>query len=100
MPRQVALHQNYTGLAAGTSIDLDTIYHPPLHNAIVVTGDYSLYQFVLFPLNDPYLHDSVIYALASNSLDYAELRRAYPGRTLYQVTVSIDGTVSYTQING
>ncbi len=100
MPRQVALHQNYTGLSAGTSIDLNTIYHPPLHNAIVVTGDYSLYQFVLFPLNDPYLHDSVIYALASSPLDYAELRRAYPGRTLYQVIVSVDGSVRYTPVNG
>ncbi len=100
MPRQVALHQNYSGLPTGTSIDLDTIYHPPLHNAIVVTGDYSLYQFVLFPLNDPYLHDSVIYALASNPIEYAELRVAYPGRTLYQVTVSVDGTVRYSPING
>ncbi|GAC1422692.1 MAG: hypothetical protein NVSMB54_02400 [Ktedonobacteraceae bacterium] len=98
MPRQVVLHQNYTGLPAGTSIDLNTMYHPPLHNAIVVTGDYSLYQFVLFPLNDPYLHDSVIYALASNPLEYAELRMAYPGRTLYQVTVSVAGSVKYTQI--
>ncbi len=98
MPRQVALHQNYTGLSAGISIDLDTIYHPPLHNAIVVTGDYSLYQFVLFPLNDPYLHDSVIYALASNPSDYAELRLAYPGRALYQVTVSVDGSIRYTSI--
>ena len=100
MPRQVALHQNYTGLAAGTSIELNAIYSPPLHNAIVVTGDYSLYQFVLFPLNDPYLHQSVIYALASSSSDYAELRLAYPGRTLYQVSVSVDGTVRYTQVNG
>lgn len=99
MPRQVALHQNYTGLPAGTSIDLDTIYHPPLRNAIVVTGDFSLYQFVLFPLNDPYLHQSVIYALASNQSDYAELHLAYPGRTLYQVSVGVDGTVRYTQID-
>ncbi len=99
MPRQVTLHQNYSGLPAGTSIDLNAIYHPPLHNAIVVTGDYSLYQFVLFPLNDPYLHDSVIYALASNPLDYAELRKAYPGRMLYQVTVNVDGAVRYTQVN-
>ena len=98
MPRQVALHQNYTGLPAGMSIDLDTIYHPPLHNAIVVTGDYSLYQFVLFPLNDPYLHNSVIYALASTPSDYAELRLAYPGRALYQVTVSVDGSVRYTSV--
>ena len=100
MPRQVALHQDYTGLPAVTSIDLYAIYHPPLHNAIVVTGDYSLYQFVLFPLNDPYLHDSVIYALASSPPDYAELRMAYPGRKLYQVTANVDGSVRYTTING
>ncbi len=100
MPRQVTLHQNYTGLPAGTSIDLDAIYHPPLHNAIVVTGDYGLYQFVLFSLNDPYLRDSVIYALASNPSDYAELRLAYPGRTLYQVSVGVDGAVRYTRVSG
>ncbi len=98
MPRQVALHQNYTGLPAGTSIDLKAIYSPPLHNAIVVTGDASLYQFVLFPLNDPYLHQSVIYALANTSSDYAKLRLAYPGRMLYRVSVGVDGTVSYTQV--
>jgi len=99
MPRQITLYHNYTGLPAGTSINLDTIYSPPFHNAIVVTGDYSLYQFVLFPLNDPYLHGSVIYALASTPLEYAELRMAYPGRALYQVTVGINGVVTYTPIN-
>ncbi|GAC1355388.1 MAG: hypothetical protein NVS4B11_23830 [Ktedonobacteraceae bacterium] len=98
MPRQVALHQNYSGLPAGTTIDLDTIYHPQFHNAIIVTGDYSLYQFVLFPLNDPYLHDSVIYALASTPLDYAELHAAYPGRTLYRLEVGVDGLVTYTVV--
>jgi len=99
MPRQVALHQNYTGLPAGTSIDLSAIYHPPLSHAIVVTGDYSLYQFVLFPLNDPYLHQSVIYALASSSPDYTELRMAYPGRMLYRVAVGVDGAVTYIRVD-
>ena len=99
MPRQIVLHQNYTGLPAGTNIDLDAIYHPPLSHAIVVTDDYTLYQFVLFPLNDPYLQQSVIYALASSSSDYAELRLAYPGRTLYRVTVRIDGAVTYIKVD-
>lgn len=98
MPRQVELHQNYTGLPAGTMLDLETIYHPPLHNAIVVTGDFTLYQFVLFPLNDPYLHNSVIYALASSQPDYVELHAAYPGRTLYRLNVGLSGVVTYTQI--
>ena len=99
MPRQVVLHQNYTGLPAGTSIDLDAIYHPPLAHAIVVTDDYTLYQFVLFALNDSYLRQSVIYALASSSSDYAELRLAYPGRTLYRITVGIDGAVTYVRVD-
>jgi len=98
IPRQVELHRDYTGLPAGTMLDLDTIYHPPLHNAIVVTGDFTLYQFVLFPLNDPYLHDSVIYALASTPPEYAELHTAYPRRTLYRLNVGLGGVVTYTQI--
>jgi len=98
MPRQIELHQNYTGLPADTALDVDTIYHPPLHNAIVVTGDFTIYQFVLFPLNDPYLHNNVIYALASTDPDYAELHAAYPGRTLYRLNVGLGGVVTYTQI--
>ncbi len=98
MPRQIELHQNYTGLPAGTVLDLEAMYHPPMHNAIVVTSDFTLYQFVLFPLNDPYLHNSVIYALASSQPDYAELHTAYPGRTLYRLNVGNGGAVTYTQV--
>ncbi len=99
MPRQIELHQNYTGLPAGTEIDLEAIYHPPMHNAIVVTDDLALYQFVLFPLNDPYLHNSVIYALASNPHDYAELQKVYHGRILYRLNVGDGGAVTYTRIS-
>jgi hypothetical protein len=98
MPRQIELHQNYTGLPAGTVLDLKTIYHPPMHNAIVVTDDFTLYQFVLFPLNDPYLHNDVIYALASSQPDYTELHAAYPERMLYRLNVGNGGAVTYTQI--
>jgi Dolichyl-phosphate-mannose-protein mannosyltransferase len=98
MPRQIALHQDYSGLPAGYTINLPEIYHPPLHNAIIVTNDISIYQFVLFPLNDPLLHDDVLYAFASSSADYSELRSAFPGRTLYQLAVAPDGSVSYTKI--
>ena len=98
MPRQISLYQNYSGYPAGSIIDLNAIYHPPLHHAIVVTGDAFLYQMVLFPLNDPYLHDDVIYALASNTLDYQELHTAFPARQLYQMMIGIDGSVRYTPI--
>lgn len=98
MPRQIALHQDFSGLPAGETINLPEIYHPPLHNAIIVTGDYTIYQMVLFPLNDPLLHDDVLYAFASSSADYAELRSAFPGRTLYQLVIAQDGSVSYVKL--
>lgn len=100
MPRQIVLHQDFSGLPAGYTLDLPEIYHPPLHNAIIVTGDYTLYQMVLFPLNDPLLHDNVLYAFASNSANYAELRSAFPGRTLYQLVIAQDGSVSYVSLKG
>ena len=100
MPRQVELHRNYTGLPNGFHIDLAAVYHPPVHNAVVVTGDYWIYPFVLFPLNDPVLHGDVIYAMAANPVDYAELRQAFPGRTLYQLEVDADGTVHYVKLTG
>ena len=98
MPRQIALHQDFSGLPAGYAINLPEIYHPPLHNAIIVTDDYTIYQMVLFPLNDPLLHDDVLYAFASSSADYAELRSAFPGRTLYQLVIAQDGLVSYVKL--
>jgi hypothetical protein len=100
MPRQIALYQDFSGLPAGYAINLPEIYHPPLHNAIIVTGDYTIYQMVLFPLNDPLLHDDVLYAFASSSADYAELRSAFPGRTLYQLVIAQDGSVSYVKLAG
>ncbi len=100
MPRQVELHRNYTGLPNGFHIDLAAVYHPPVHNAVVVTSDYWIYPFVLFPLNDPMLHGDVIYAMAANPADYAELRQAFPGRTLYQLEVDADGTVHYVELIG
>jgi hypothetical protein len=100
MPRQTELHRNYTGLPNGFHIDLAAVYHPPVHNAVVITGDYWIYPFVLFPLNDPMLHGDVIYAMAANPADYAELRQAFPGRTLYQLEVDADGTVHYVKLTG
>jgi hypothetical protein len=100
LPRQIALHRDFTGLPSGMHIDLAAAYHPPLHNAIVVTSDYVLYEYVFFPLNDPMLRGDVLYALAGNEAQYAELRRAYPGRTLYLLNRAPDGTISYTPLSG
>ncbi len=97
-PRQIVLHQNFNGLPAGFTIDLQRVYQPPLHNAIVVTSDYLTYEYILFPLNDPYLRDDVIYALASTPGNLAELHAAYPQRTIYRMIVGTDGTVTYVDV--
>ncbi len=100
MPRQVVLHQDYTGLSTGYHIDVSAVYHLPVHNAIVVTDDYTIYQFVLFPLNDPLLRDDVIFAWASNESDYTELRTNFPGRGLYRLDIAPDGSVKYVALTG
>ncbi|HEV2405579.1 MAG TPA: glycosyltransferase family 39 protein, partial [Ktedonobacterales bacterium] len=99
-PRQIALHENFTGLPAGTQIALDRIYSPGLRHAIIVTADYTLYEYVLFPLNDPMLRQDVLYALAGDASQYAELHAAYPGRALYQLNIAADGSVTYTPVTG
>lgn len=99
-PRQVVLHQDYTGLPTDYHIDVSAVYHPPMHDAIVVTDDYTIYQFVLFPLNDPVLHGDIIYAWASNQADYRELHTAFPGRSLYRLDIAADGSVQYVALTG
>jgi hypothetical protein len=98
LPRQIELHHDYTGLPNGYHIDVAAIYHPTLHNAIVVTSDYTIYQFVLFPLNDPFLRDDVLYAWASNTADYTELQKAFPNKHLYRLYIAPDGSVSYVPL--
>jgi hypothetical protein len=98
LPRQVQIHQNYSGLPYWDHINLSQVYHPPFHDAIVVTDDYTIYQMVLFTLNDPDLHDDVIYAFASSTTDYMELQKAFPHRKLYRLDVAPDGSVQYISL--
>ncbi len=99
LPRQITLYNNYSGLSQGYRIDLSTLYRQPdIHNAIITTGDYTIYQLVLFPLNDPLLHDDVIYALASNLSDYTELHKAFPTRQLYSLQIAPNGAISYIKV--
>jgi len=98
LPRQLQLHENYSGLPTGYHINLAQAYHPPFHNAVVVTSDYTVYQMALFALNDPYLHGDVLYAWGSARSDYTELQKAFPGRKLYQMDIASDGSIEYTLI--
>jgi hypothetical protein len=99
LPRQIALYQNYNGIPNAFKIDLNTIYHPSIHNALVITNNGTLYQYTLFALNDPQLTGDVIYALAYNYSDYNKLHQTYPDRTLYLLVVQADGSVSYVKLD-
>ena len=99
MPRQITLYHNYSGLPSGYHLNLSTLYkQPEMHNAIITTGDYTIYQLVLFPLNDPMLHNDVIYAFASTTADYAELHKAFPDRQLYSLEIAPDGSIRYRKV--
>ncbi len=56
-----------------------------------LTDDYSIYESVLFGLNDPLLHGDVTYAYARTTSDYIELQAAFPGRQLYRLVIALKG---------
>lgn len=99
LPRQAARYQNYTGVASITPLDTSQIYHSPVHHALVITDDLAIYQIVLFSLNDPNLRGDVIYAWGYTSQQYAQLRKAFPGRALYLLVINPDGSVRYIPFN-
>jgi hypothetical protein len=95
LPRQLALHTNFTGMSAGRVIQMGMLEHPPLHNALVVTSDSQLYGYTLFGLNDPLLRGNVIYAEGASAADYAELHHAFPDRGMYVLIVEPNGRVDF-----
>jgi len=98
-PRQLQIYHNYAALPAGSLINTQELYHPPMHHAIIVTDNFYLYEVDLFALNDPQFHGDVLYAFASNSADYQELQQAFPTRTIYSLIIAKDGNVSYKVIS-
>ncbi len=98
-PRQSVLYRNFSGLPAGRRIDTAALGHAPLHHAIVVTGDYMLYGYTLFALNDPLLRGDVLYAYAQTANDYQELRADFPGRAIYAILIAPSGAVSYVRVS-
>ncbi|HEX2348861.1 MAG TPA: hypothetical protein VHI51_10560, partial [Ktedonobacterales bacterium] len=99
LPRQIALHTDFTGMGAGQVIQMSALANPPLHHALVVTSDDQLYRYTLFALNDPLLQGDVLYAEASSINQITALERAFPGRQVYILIIRPDGRVSYTPVN-
>ena len=95
LPRQVALRQNYSGLPLWEPLDVGAIYAFEQPRALVVTDDRAIYNYVLFPLNDPDLSGPTIYAYAASSDDRAALQTEFPDRTLYALQVGEHGAVQF-----
>lgn len=98
LPRQIALHTNFTGMEAGVAINFAALEHPPLRNALVVTGNSQLYGYTLFALNDPLLRGNVIYAEGGPE-SYAALHSAFPTRALYALVIDSEGNVAYIPVH-
>ncbi|MGH2515258.1 MAG: glycosyltransferase family 39 protein [Ktedonobacterales bacterium] len=96
LPRQFALTSNFTGLPAAEPVDVTALYafHPA--SSLLVTDDWYIYSYILFPLNNPTLNGPTLYAYAPTDADVARLQSEYPTRTLYVVSVAPNGHVTFT----
>ena len=97
-PRQAQIFQGYTGLPASMKVDAATLYgfHPS--QAIVLTNNWYIYNFILWPLNDPELRGETLYAYAPSPDVVQQLHAAYPNRTLYMSQVAPNGAVTFIRI--
>jgi hypothetical protein len=98
LPRQISQHSNFTGLPAAIPIDAAAIYGAQLQNALVVTDNWMIYNYVLWPLNDPDLRASVLYAYAPTTQAVERLAHEYPGRSLLELSVDASGRVSFQPV--
>lgn len=98
LPRQVQLFDGFTGLPRSIPVDVRTVYafHPA--NALIVTNDWYIYNYVLWPMNAPALNGAQLYAYAPDPAAISRLKSEYPGRTLYQLLVVPGGAVRFVQL--
>lgn len=97
-PRQAQLFQGYTGLPVSMKVDAATLYgfHP--NQAIVLTSDWYIYSYILWPLNDPALRGETLYAYAPSLDTIQQLHAEYPNRTLYMSEVAPNGAVTFVRV--
>ncbi len=99
LPRQIALYRNYTGLPITEPLQVTRIYSFHPHQAIIVTGDWFIFNYVLFPLNDPSLSGPTLYAFTAGPSAIQQLEEQYPGRSIYQLVVGPGGAVTFVQLS-
>ena len=93
LPRQLTIHTDFSGLPATQPVDVAAIYANRPTNAVVLTHDWYIYNYVVWPLNDPALSGTTLYAYAATSDAIKTLRLAYPERNFYLLSVAPDGGV-------
>lgn len=98
LPRQLTLHANFSGLPATQRVDVGAIYRLHPANAVILTDDWYVYNYVLWPLNDPALDGPTLYAYAGSSDAISTLQREYPERRFYTLVVAPDGGVSLERL--
>jgi hypothetical protein len=97
-PRQTQIYKDYTGLPATMKVDAWTLYafHPP--QGIVVTNNWFIYNYILWPLNDPTLQGKTLYAYAPTPDVMRRLHTEFPNRTFYLVQVAPSGAVTFVAV--
>jgi hypothetical protein len=98
LPRQLQMYAGYTGLPESLPVNAAVLlaFHP--NQAVVVTDNWYVYNYILWPLNDPNLQAPTLRAFAITSEDRAALRAQYPRRVFYAVVLAPDGAVTFTPI--
>jgi hypothetical protein len=97
-PRQAQIYQGYTGLPAAMKVDAATLYafHP--QQSIVLTNNWFIYNYILWPLNDPELRGKTLYAYAPSPEVLLRLHNKFPNRTLYMAQVAPNGMVTFVRV--
>jgi Dolichyl-phosphate-mannose-protein mannosyltransferase len=97
-PRQTQIYASYTGLPASMKVDAQAFYafHP--QQAIVITNNWFIYNYMLWPLNDPALSGPTLYAYAPTADTITRLRAQYPNRALYLAQVAPNGAVTFAHV--
>lgn len=99
LPRQLVLHTNFSGLPVTKPVDVGAIYrlHPP--HAVILTDDWYIYNYVVWPLNDPTLSGPVLYAYTGSPDAINALLKEYPQRKFYSLIVEQNGGVHLEPLN-
>jgi hypothetical protein len=97
-PQQLALYRDYSGLPASQPLDVAALYRAHLSNALVLTDNWYVYNYVLWPLNDPALRGTELYAFVASPDDITRVRAEYPSRQAYMLIVDSRGSVQFVPV--